>query len=206
MYPPPIQKLIDYFAKLPGIGPRAAGRFVFSLLKEDPSFLKEFGKAIANLPRAVGQCRQCFRSVGTSNTAPENLICSLCSNKNRTPHTIMALEKESDLLMVEKSGSFQGLYHVLGGTVSPLDPESPKKLKIKELYERVAAQKKENKKLEVILATNPTPEGDMTANYIERVLEPLAVTVTRLGRGITAGSELEYLDESTIRNSLINRK
>ena len=94
----------------------------------------------------------------------------------------MVLEKESDLLTVEKSGSFQGLYHVLGGTLSPLDAESPKKLKIKELYNRIFEKKKTNSDVEIILATNPTPEGDITANYIERILEPLVSNIKELGR------------------------
>ncbi len=202
MYPKPIQKLIEYFAHLPGIGPRAAGRFVFALLKEDPEFLKEFGAALSNLNAAVGTCAQCFKTIEAGN----GTLCVFCSNKNRNPALIMVLEKESDLLMVEKSGSYQGLYHILGGTISPLDSASSKKLTVKQLYDRVQAQKAKTPELEIILATNPTPEGDSTANYVERTLEPLQATITRLGRGITAGSELEYIDETTIMNALKNRK
>ena len=118
----------------------------------------------------------------------------------------MVVEKESDLLSVERSGNYKGLYHVLGGVVSLLDSESTKKLTMLELYTRVSSAKKSDSALEIILATNPTPEGDVTANYIERILEPLTVAITRLGRGITAGSELEYIDETTMLNALKNRK
>ncbi len=204
VYPQSIQKLIEYFTRLPGIGPRAAGRFVFALLKEDPEFLKEFGIALSSLPSSVGQCAQCFTIV-ERDTKLEKL-CAICANKNRNHSILMVVEKESDLLSVERSGNYKGLYHILGGVVSLLDSESTKKLTLRELYTRVSNAKKNDPALEVILATNPTPEGDVTANYIERILEPLTITITRLGRGITAGSELEYIDETTMQNALKNRK
>lgn len=204
MYPKPILQLIEYFTRLPGVGPRAAGRFVFSLLKENPSFVKEFGEALSVLPSAVTTCENCFRTIEQKKSA--NGRCVFCSDKNRNSSIVMVIEKESDLAAAEKSGAYRGLYHVLGGTLSMLDNESPKKLKIKELYARLAEAKKTRPELEVILATNPTPEGDVTANYIERVLEPLSIQMTRLGRGITSGSELEYIDEITMQNALKNRK
>lgn len=204
MYPKPIQKLIEYFSKLPGVGPRAAGRYVFSLMKESPEFVKEFGIALANLPSSVSSCEECFRSIEKANS--NGALCAFCGNPSRVKNSIMVLEKESDLLAIEKTGTFQGLYHVLGGTLSPLEQDSAKKLRIKELYNRIAERKKTIPDMEIILATNPTPEGDMTANYIQRVLEPLQVSITRLGRGITAGSELEYLDDSTVMHALKNRK
>ena len=203
-YPESIQKLIEYFTKLPGVGPRAAGRFVFALLKQEPEFLQNFGKALSDLPSRVGTCRECFLSIEKSQHHTEDL-CRFCNHTGREKSLIMVLEKESDLNAVEKSNLFKGRYHVLGGTLSPLDPQSTKKLKIRELYNRIQ-NLKSDPKTEVILATNPTPEGDITANYIEKILEPLAVKVTRLGRGITSGSELEYVDETTIRNALNNRK
>lgn len=203
MYPKPIQKLIDCFATLPGIGPRAAGRFVFALLKQDPEFLKEFGNSITALPTSVSLCAQCFKSI-EHNAGTK--LCVLCQNSHRAKDSIMVLEKEADLAAIEKSGTFKGLYHILGGTISALDADSPKKLKIRELYTRIAGCKKNSPDTEVILATNPTPDGDMTANYVERILEPLTVKITRLGRGITAGSELEYTDENTIAHAFKNRK
>ena len=230
MYPKSVQKLIEFFAKLPGVGPRAAGRYVFALLKEEPQFVKEFGITLANLPSTVGICSECCMSIEQEkenitgynvtpslgrnvNKAPISLLarrnknlCAFCANKNRNRTVVMVVEKESDLATVEKTGMFQGLYHVLGGTLSPLDNDSAKKIKIRELYNRVAEQKKSLPDLEVILATNPTLEGDVTANYIERILEPLKVKLTRLGRGITAGSELEYLDDTTVMHALKNRK
>ncbi|MEK7636707.1 MAG: recombination mediator RecR [Patescibacteria group bacterium] len=204
MYPQSIQKLIEYFTRIPGIGPRAAGRFVFFLLKEDPEFLKEFGTTLASLSSSIGQCAKCFTAVERDEKTEK--LCALCANKNRNHSMIMVVEKESDLLSVERSGSYKGLYHVLGGVVSLMDSESTKKLTLRELYARASNAKKNDPSLEIILATNPTPEGDVTANYIERILEPLAITLTRLGRGITAGSELEYIDETTMLNALKNRK
>lgn len=204
MYPKPIQQLIEYFTRLPGIGPRAAGRFVFALLKEDPELVKDFGETLASLPQTVIACGECFRAV--EKNPPTDKICDLCQNNQRNQAMLMVVEKDSDFLNIEKNRFYNGLYHVLGGTISALDTESTKKLKIKELYDRVRAKKSALPQLEIILATNPTPEGDNTANYLEKILEPLIVKITRLGRGITAGSELEYLDETTMRNALKNRK
>lgn len=206
MYPKPIQKLIDCFSKLPGVGPRAAGRFVFTLLREDPNFVKDFGAALTALPQTIIACSRCFRSIEKAHGEISEKQCSLCADGKRNPASVMVVEKEADMLTVEKSGKYQGLYHVLGGILSPLDKDSAKKLRIRELYDRIFADKGEHQSLEIILATNPTPEGDMTANYIERVLEPLGVAITRLGRGITAGSELEYLDDTTVMHALKNRK
>ena len=124
-----IQQLIEYFTALPGVGPRAAGRFVFALMKKDPQFVKEFGTALATLPSAIAECALCFRSI-ERHTAKGGR-CGFCADATRNQSTIMVVEKESDCATAEKSGVYRGLYHVLGGTLMPLDPYSPKQLKIK---------------------------------------------------------------------------
>lgn len=134
-----------------------------------------------------------------------------CGDKKRDTKTIAVIEKESDLQNLEKTGAFRGVYHMLGGFISPLDPESPKRLHVKELYERIKKPVEAGDAVEVILATNATAEGDTTALYIERILLPLKekhplLTISRLGRGLSLGSELEYADEITLKNALTNRK
>jgi recombination protein RecR len=207
MFPSNLEKLIELFTRFPGIGPRQATRFVFSLLKEDESILEELGNSIKNLKKEVTACQVCFRSMAKA----EGNVCSICSDKKRDASAVMVVEKESDMVNMEKTGSFRGLYHILGGVILPLDPNSSRGLHIKELFERVKAKAVNEGGVEVILATNPTTEGDTTALYIERVLEPLKssyknLKISRLGRGLSLGSELEYADESTLKNAFLNRK
>ncbi len=207
MYPKPIQNLIELFTKLPGIGPRQATRFVFSILKR-PGLAKEFALHLATLDEKIDICAQCFRTLEKNNTN----LCSICRDEKRDHSLLAIVEKESDMHNLEKTGSFLGLYHVLGGVISPLDQDSPKKLRLRELYERVKKNLSlQSKNFEVVLATNSTAEGDTTAHYIERVLVPLKetnphLTISRLGRGLSLGSELEYADEITLKNALTNRK
>ena len=207
MYPKSVQKLIELFAKLPGIGPRQASRFVFYILKQDINFLHDLASSLNELQEKVAFCKDCFRSMEKNGLGQ----CSLCSDKRRDAKIIAVVEKESDMQNLERTGSFQGHYHVLGGTISPLDQDSPKKIHLRELYERVRRALDIHKGCEVILATNPTTEGDTTALYIERVLAPLQeksqpLKISRLGRGLSLGSELEHVDEVTLKNALTNRK
>lgn len=209
MYPAPIQKLIDLFSRFPGIGPRQATRFAFFLLKENDALVEELRAALQVASERVGTCKECFRMMERENA--DIGACGLCRDPRRDRGLIAIVEKESDMQNLEKTGAYHGLYHVLGGVISPLDTESPKKIRLRELYERVANIAKNNGRCEVILATNTTTEGDTTALYIERILSPLrekhpAFTVSRLGRGLSLGSELEYIDEVTIKNALQNRK
>lgn len=208
MYPKPIQNLVGLFTKLPGIGTRQASRFVFYILKQNGNYLSELITALKEVQEKVGFCRQCFRSM---EKATGSALCSFCASGKREPEIIAVVEKESDLQNLEKTGAYQGLYHVLGGVISPLDQDSPKKVHLKELYGRVRVRLDEAKKCEVILATNPTAEGDTTALYIERILAPLGeefpgLAISRLGRGLSLGSELEHVDEITLKNALTNRK
>jgi len=160
------------------------------------------------LQKEVGFCKRCYRSTEVKNV---EMLCDICSNSKRLAHLIAVIEKESDMQNLEKTGSFQGQYHVLGGVINPLDSDSPRRLHLKSLYERIQQTLATQQKCEVILATNPTTEGDTTALYIERILSSLkntnpSLSISRLGRGLSLGSELEHVDEMTLRNAFINRK
>lgn len=204
MYPHPLQQLIEYFLKLPGVGPKQATRFAFFLLKEGEEYRGNLARAVAQLGKEVKICKQCYRSMKP--IAEE--LCDYCGDKKRNGKMIMVVEKEIDIENVEKTRQYNGLYHILGGVISPLEASSPKKLHLKELFARVKRIAESDKNCEVILATNATTEGDATALYIQRILEPLGdkIKITRLGRGLTTGSELEYSDPQTIANALTNRR
>lgn len=215
MYPTPLQTLIEYFLKFPGIGPKQATRFAFFLLGESGTYRKNLASAIAELGEKVSMCGQCYKSIDSdanirmraNNTDTRNL-CEYCKDKKRDAATIMAVEKEVDMENVEKTRQYNGLYHILDGTISPLEPSSPEKLHLKELFNRVKTIATSGKNCEVILATNATAEGDATALYIQRILELVGnkIKITRLGRGLTTGSELEYSDPQTIANALTSRR
>lgn len=210
MYPKPIQRVIDLLTKLPGVGPRQAARFAFFMIKEGNGFAEELAASLHGMRISIGTCKQCYRTMEKSQEQ-EVIHCTLCRDARRNETIITAVEKESDLQNLERTGAYQGLYHVLGGVISPLDSDSPKKLHIRDLYNRVATLLNQHKQVELILGTNPTTEGDMTAIYIERTFAPLKektqnFTFSRLGRGLSLGSELEYADEITLKNALMNRK
>ena len=209
LYPKPLQNLIDLLTKLPGIGPRQAGRFAFYILK-NKEFTEELGILLRDFNQKIGFCSQCFRTREVRDS--ESSLCIFCRDSKRDVSFIAIVEKEADLLNLEKTGFYQGMYHVLGGVISPLDSDSPKRLHLKHLYERIKSVLEKNSgKCEVVLATNPTTEGDMTSLYIERILAPLKelapnLKISRLGRGLSLGSELEYADEITLKNALTNRR
>lgn len=204
MYPPPIQKLINAFTRFPGIGPRQAARFAFHLLADNRESTAELSRAINELHAKVAFCTTCYKSVERTEAVTGN--CELCKSDARDPAAVMIVEKEADLANIEKTGAYKGRYHVLGGTIDPLDSSAPTRLRIKELFERIKLLKAAGKSVEVILATNATTAGDATALYLDRTLRPLGVVITRLGRGLTTGTELEYSDGVTIANALTNRK
>lgn len=165
--------------------------------------------ALKETEEKIGFCAQCFKTL--EKMTPGDRLCTFCRDSKRDSRTIAVVEKESDLQNLEKTGSYHGLYHVLGGTISPLDAESPKRLHLRHIFERIKKLLEDADPYEVVLATNPTTEGDMTALYIERILAPLKeqfpqLKITRLGRGLSLGSELEYADEVTVKNALTNRK
>lgn len=192
--------------KFPGIGPRQAARFAFYILKES-SMAGELSSALADL-RNIVFCAQCFRTM--EQKGPEKL-CAFCKDAKRDSSLIAVVEKESDMQNLEKGASYKGLYHVLGGVISPLDSDSPQKLHLKELHGRVQSLLKNGGPCEVILATNSTTEGDMTALYIDRIFASLKkqlpkLKISRLGRGLSLGSELEYADEITLKSAFTNRR
>lgn len=213
----PIQNLTDHFIKFPGVGPKQATRFVFHVLRNDKTSAKSLAEAILKLHDEVHICRQCYKTFDTNGGANPSTelgasdLCELCRDSKRNEAEIMIVEKEVDLENIERTRKFHGLYHVLGGHVSPLDSSAPVRLHLRELFDRIQTHAKTGKEVEAILATNPTAEGEATSLYIERITKPLksqypGLKVSHLGRGLTTGSELEYSDDITIANALENRK
>lgn len=200
-------KLIEAFLKFPGIGPRQAKRFVYFLAGESKDFVDSLSGLIASVKSGMRQCQSCFRYfelggfTANSDLAVKPPSCGICSNLNRDASLLMVVEKDVDLENIERSGAFDGRYFVLGGTIS-LSGNGKTEIRLKQLFEKVKKEMPE----EVILATSATVEGENTNAYIERILEPLKVKVSRLGRGLSTGAELEYSDSDTISNALKNRK
>lgn len=194
MLPPSLENLISQISALPGIGRRQATRLAFFLLGRSAKDQKAFAEAVSGL-KNVRVCGRCF------NFSKEDL-CAYCRDKNRDQQIICLVEDAMDIATIEKTGQYKGLYHVLGGLISPLDKITPDKLRIKELINRL---KKESVK-ELIMALNPTTEGDATILYIERLLKDLPLRITRLARGLSNGSDLEYTDDNTLINALLGRK
>jgi recombination protein RecR len=197
MYPKTIQKLIEIFSKFPTVGQRTATRFVFYLIKRDKKEIEELSKAILDLKEKVKFCKNCFKPF-----EGEGEICEICSDKTRDKSLLCIVEKETDLEAIEKTKKYRGLYFVLGGPVSAIKKEELKKLRIKELEERV----KDKKIKEIIIATSLTTEGEALALFLERKLKNSVKKITRLGRGLPTGGELEYADEETLSSALESRK
>lgn len=201
-YSPSIQKLIEKFSKFPTTGPRTAARFVFYLMKLSKEEVQDLIKSISELQEKVKLCSFCFKPFEPSTGSVKEELCEICSNPSRDQSLLCIVEKETDLETIEKTKKYQGRYFVLGGTVSKLKKQDVKKLRTNELLER--AKNPEIK--EIIIAVNPTTEGEATALYLERLLKPLNKKITRLGRGLPVGSELEYADEETLGSALEGRK
>lgn len=214
MFSKPIQHLVECFLKFPGVGPKQATRFVFHLLLSDRERARAIAEAIATLHDDVRLCGQCYKTYDANPAIALGAggeLCELCANPRRNANQVLVVEKEADLENIERARKYDGLYHVLGGVVSPLDSSAPAKLHLRELFERMRQLAERQSAVELVLATNPTAEGDATALYLERVFAPLknqhpGLTVSRLGRGLTTGSELEYADDITVANALENRK
>lgn len=188
---------MDHFAKLPGIGQRAAARLVFFLLNQPAQELENFAQALRELKTKTKICQNCFN-------LSSGILCDICSDKKRNPLIVCVVEDILDIIPIERTKQFSGLYHVLGGLISPTEGLTPEKLKIKELAARI--KKHAPKQVEIILAFNPNIEGDATALYLERILKPLNAKITRLARGLSTGGDLEYTDEATLINALKNRR
>lgn len=203
-YPKSIQKLIDSFSKFPTVGPRTAARFVFYLLKLPQEEINNLITSISELKKNIKTCKLCFQSFESNGD-----LCEICQNPSRDKSLLCVLEKETDLISLEKTRKYNGLYFILGGTVSSLRKIDIDKLRSSELLER--AKSPEIK--EIIIATNSTTEGESTRLYIERLLKPFTCgeqgrtkKTTHLGRGLPVGGELEYADEETLGSALEGRK
>ena len=194
MLPPQIENLITEISRLPGIGRRQATRLAFYLYNRPVEERKNLAQAVNSL-KEVKVCRKCF------NFSQDNL-CHFCQAKGRNEKLVCVVEDMLDIVPIERTGQFKGVYHVLGGLISPTEGLTPEKLKLKELKERIRKEGVE----EIMLAFNPTTEGDTTALYLERTLKDLPVKITRLGRGLSTGSDLEYTDDNTLTSAIIGRK
>ena len=194
-YPEPVARLIDALQRLPGIGPKTAQRLTFFLLKRPPEEVTALGEAIARVRAQIVNCSICF------NVTEEN-PCRICTDPARDPTSLCVVEEPNDLLAIERTGQFQGRYHVLLGALSPLDGVGPEDLRVRELLARLEAQPVD----EVILATNPNVEGEATAIYLAKLLKPLVGRVTRIARGLPVGGDLEYADEVTLGKALEGRR
>ncbi len=191
-----ITRLIE---KLPGIGPRHAARIVLALLDRPQTDLDELGAAISGLRERIRQCRLCFN-------VSDDGLCSICRDRKRDARSVMVVEKVTDLESVERAGLWRGSYHVLGGALSPVDGVGPEHLRIRELASRVDKVLQEAGSLELVLATNPTSAGEMTAMYLRDMFVGMpGVKTTRLARGLSTGTHLEYADELTLKHALDHR-
>lgn len=192
MYPKIFQQLIDNFSTLPSVGPKMAERLVLFLFKQDKEKLLEFADNLTKL-KDLRHCKRCFN-------ISEAELCGICLNKHRDADVICVVEDSLDIISIERTSLYRGVYHVLGGSLDT-SGENPD-LKISELLSRV----KEENPTEIIIATNPTTEGDLTSLYLKRKLQDFKVTVTRLGRGLSTGGDIEYADEITLGSALTNRE
>lgn len=198
MYPRSIQKLIDLFSKLPTVGPRTASRFVFYLIKLPQEKFDELLASLIDLRKSIKVCSSCFNPFEDS----KEILCPICRDNSRDKTLLCVVEKETDLILIEKTKKYKGVYFILGGTISGLKKNDKEKIRTEELKQRV----RNGNFKEVIIALNPTTEGETTALLLERELLPLDVRPTRLGRGLPLGGELEYADEDTLASALEGRK
>jgi recombination protein RecR len=191
----PVARLIEEFNKLPGIGPKSAQRLTYHLLRSPDEEAKALAEAILTLKEKIRLCPVCFNITDCD-------PCLVCQDKERDHSKICVVEKPSDILPLERTGKYNGVYHVLHGTISPTQGIGPEELKIKELLTRL----KDGSVTEVIVATNPNVESETMAMYLQRIIAPLGIHVTRLARGLPFGAELEYADDLTLGQALENRR
>ena len=195
--PEPVQNLIDAFARLPGIGPKTASRLTFFLLRAPEDLSQSLSEALIGIKHQTGLCEICFNI-----THKESPVCEICASDQRNRNLLCVVEEPLDVLAIEKTAGYNGLYHVLHGVLSPIEGIGAEDLKIKELYERIQTGDFQ----EVILATNPSMEGDATALFLRHRLQGSQIKLTRLARGLPAGGDLEYADQSTLLRALSGRQ
>jgi recombination protein RecR len=191
----PVSKLIFELSKLPGIGEKTATRLAYFILKQDADYSRSLSDAIMNAKHKIGLCSQCF-------TFTDSDPCRICANPERDSGIICVVERPADVLSIELAGVHRGLYHVLHGALSPLDGIGPEDLKIRELLGRIGGPSPVR---EVIVATNPSVEGEATALYLSRLLKPIGIRLTQLAHGLPVGGLLEYTDRQTIGKAMENR-
>ena len=197
LLPESIQSLITALERLPGIGPKSASRLAFYLLRASDEVSQDLSVALANLKANTAFCSECFNI-----TEAGRPLCEVCESTKRDGSLICVVEESLDVLAIERTGGYQGKYHVLQGVLSPIEGIGPDDLKIQQLAARVAR----GGVREIIVATNPSMEGDATALYLRQQLEPLGVKVTRLARGLPVGGDLEYADQNTLLRALSGRQ
>ncbi len=195
MYEGIIQDLIDELGRLPGVGPKSAQRIAFHILSEDPEDVKRLAEVLLEVKEKIQFCEIC------GNVA-QAVQCRICNDPKRDPSVICVVEEPKDVVAIEKTREFRGRYHILGGSINPIDGIGPDDLRIRELMPRLA----DGSVTEVILATDPNLEGEATATYLSRMLVPLGLTVSRLASGLPVGGDLEYADEITLGRAFANRR
>lgn len=193
-YTKPLAQLIEEFQKLPGVGPKSAQRMAYHLLKMPYDEVKKFSQVIIEAKEKIKYCQVCYN---LSSQSP----CEICANQKREGATICIVAESKDIVAIEKTREFKGLYHVLQGLISPLDGIGPDDLRIKELLERAANEEVK----EIILAINPSVEGEATSLYLSRLLKPFGVKITRIAFGLPVGGDLEYADEMTLAKAIEGR-
>jgi recombination protein RecR len=194
-YEGPVQKLIDELGRLPGIGPKSAQRIAYYLLKVAPEDARRLAASIVEVKEKISWCRRCFNIA-------EGEECSICRDPRRDSTVLCVVEEPRDIVAVERTQEFRGRYHVLQGTISPIEGVGPDQLRIKDLLHRIPVEEVK----EVILATNPNTDGEVTAMYLAKVLTPLSVRVTRIASGLPVGGDLEYADEVTLGRAFEGRR
>ena len=199
LLPKSIERVTNALARLPGIGPKTASRLTFYLFKLPEHELEGFVEAIKGLRENVMTCQRCFNLAETE-------LCEICRDPKRDQNLICVVEDPLDVMALEQTRTLKGVYHVLGGAISPIDGIGPEALKIAELEARISKLVEEKQTVEVLLATNPSLEGDATTLYIAKILKPKGVKLTKLARGIPVGGDLEYTDELTLSDALNFRK
>lgn len=197
LLPKPIQNLIDSFSRLPGIGPKTASRLTFFLLNASEDLSLDLAEALQSLKSGTAYCKICFNI-----TEADRDSCEICASEDRDPQMLCVVEDPLDVVALERTGGYRGRYHVLQGALSPIEGIGPEDLRITELLQRVRS----GEVREIILATNPSLEGDATAMYLQQRLKPMDVIVTRLARGLPVGGDLEYADQSTLLRALAGRQ
>lgn len=194
-YAAPIARLLEELERLPGIGPKSAQRVAFHILRSDEASAVRLAEALIEVKRSIHFCSRCFNLA-------EQELCEICADPRRELGTICVVEEPRDVVAIERTGEFRGLYHVLQGAISPIDGIGPEQLRVRELIDRIGAGGIE----EIIIATNPNIEGETTALYISRLAKPLGVRVTRIASGLPVGGDLEYADEVTLGRALEARR